>query len=475
MSRVSLIDQLYQGRKKSALEFDYDALMGPPIKLIFDQWQIDRFYEIATSARLSGDIGKKRNLIDELMRSRDFRFMAAGTNRVVYRFLEDPTFIAKVGVDRAGIKDSPAEYINQNYFKPFCTKVFDVSQTGAIGFIERVNPITSIEEFLSVSDDIFNMMTTKIMGKYVFDDLGVSKYMNYGIRYNTATGCTFGPVVIDFPYIYELDIDKTICRKKIKSPFGLVECGGEIDYNSGLDQLYCTKCGKIYDAIDLRKEHVDMPRIYTGNGGKMNRVRIISGDGKVISDSGRSSNTYVSKEEYDAAMGTTANKNEQGTRIVPVSKIRRIKRKTLEQHYKEENMKLRQEVYRKMRAMEEHDTGGFNPVVRTKTSVKATPVKQPATNNIEIVQQPSSYKKIVARTVTVSGDPVNEPIINPATEYESLVAGLITEYIKSDSETLYTVDENDFDSTNDIETIPDEYEVMYNELTDEQKEEVENV
>ena len=85
-------------------------------------------------------------------------------------------------------------------------------------------------------------------GKYVLDDIGVTKFMNYGIRNG------FGPVILDYPYAYELDGKKLICNKSIKTPYGMVPCGGEIDYDSGLNNLVCCKCGRTYSARELAKD-----------------------------------------------------------------------------------------------------------------------------------------------------------------------------------------------------------------------------
>ena len=154
MSRISAIEELYASKKESALEFDYNSLWAPPILAIFTHQDIQQLYQIATSLRYNANIEKKYEMIDAIMKARGFKRDHCGTNRVAYRHLDIPTFIAKVAVDKVGMRDSPAEYKNQEYFKPFCTKIFEVDPTGVIAFVERVNPITSLEEFLSVLDFI---------------------------------------------------------------------------------------------------------------------------------------------------------------------------------------------------------------------------------------------------------------------------------------------------------------------------------
>lgn len=300
MSRVRLLDQLYTERK-SIKEFDYDKLSAPPISMMFTVNDIGDLHTIANSPKYAGNIDKKNKMIDEIMKRRAYKRFFSGTNRVAYRFLEVPTVIAKVGIDKVGCTDSPAEYKNQLYIQPFCTKIFEVvPQSGVLGTMERVNPITSKAEFLSVADDIFTLMESKIIGRLVGDDLGSKSYMNFGVRH-LANGCTFGPVVLDFPYLYKLDPKKTICKRELDGPYGKYVCGGEIDYDAGFNELVCSCCGKVYTAQELRDETPEQKLFMFGKNitwrnGKM-RARVISG-GECIMDSGRVSDTYISREEY---------------------------------------------------------------------------------------------------------------------------------------------------------------------------------
>ena len=305
MSRVNLLESLTMP-KKSAFDFDFDKLWAPPILSLFTPDDINELRSIATSLRYNGNISKKYEMIDAVMRRRGFRKAHSGTNRVVYNFLESTSFVAKVAIDKVGMTDSPAEYINQAYFKPFCCKIFEVDPSGVIAFVERVNPISSIEEFVSVADDVFNLMVTKIIGKYVFDDLGTRTYMNFGIRQN-SNGYTFGPVIIDFPYVYEIDGAKLYCQHKVldKATGVSTICNGEIDYKPGFNGLYCTKCGREYKAMDLAKDTPDVKFDFNSCDDSVIkkikyqiRARIID-NGKVIMDSGRSSKHYVTRKEFE--------------------------------------------------------------------------------------------------------------------------------------------------------------------------------
>ena len=68
--------------------------------------------------------------------------------------------------------------------------------------------------------------------------------MNFGIREG------FGPVLLDFPYVYKLDGEKLFCNRP--TPDGEF-CGGVIDYDAGFNGLYCTKCGAMYKAKELEE------------------------------------------------------------------------------------------------------------------------------------------------------------------------------------------------------------------------------
>lgn len=187
LDRSSAIDRL-QSRLVSVEEFNFDKLSAPPLYSLLTQYDIDNLYRIATSVRYSGNPRKKYKAIDDIMKPRGFVKLSAGTNRVVYRFLEDDRFVIKVAADAVGIKDNPKEFINQHIFKPFVTKVFEVSPCGTVGLFERVNPITSREEFMSVADDIYDVINNWFIGEYVMADIGTKFFMNWAIRTSLNLG-----------------------------------------------------------------------------------------------------------------------------------------------------------------------------------------------------------------------------------------------------------------------------------------------
>lgn len=245
LSRSRIIDRI-QSRIMSIDEFNFDRLSAPPLYSLLTQQDIDRLYKIATSARYSGNATKRFQAIDDVMRPRGFVKLSSGTNRVCYKFLEDDKFVAKVAIDAVGIKDNPREFMNQHIFKPFVTKIFEVDPTGVVAIAERVIPVTSREEFESIADDVYNVITDWFIGKYIMADIGTHYFMNWACRRG------FGPVLLDFPYVYELDGNKLYCSEpNDNSPTG--RCEGVIDYDDGFNFLICSICGKRYRVQELAK------------------------------------------------------------------------------------------------------------------------------------------------------------------------------------------------------------------------------
>ena len=187
------------------------------------------------------------------------------------------------------MNDNPNEFRNQFLLKPFVTKVFEVSPCGTVGLFERVVPITTVEEYISIAEDVFKLIITQIVGRYVLDDIGTDYFQNIGVRPG------FGPVLLDFPYVYELDGNKLFCNKR--DPVTRRPCGGEIDYDAGFNKLICTKCGKRYYAhqlakltqnnrIQLRREGGNIVKISVRRGNKVTRMI----------DPGRSSDVLPAKK-----------------------------------------------------------------------------------------------------------------------------------------------------------------------------------
>ena len=246
-------------------EFNFDRLDAPPVEYFLSRQDIDDLIYLANSVKYSAKIDFKYKEIDRILKARGFELLGRGTNRVVYKYLENNTICLKVAIDHIGATDNPHEFINQQYLKPFVSKIFHTEPSGTIAVAERVHPISTREEFMQYAEGIYDLITKWFIGKYVVNDIGTKYFMNWGIRYSTGM-----PVLLDYPYFYLLDIRKAKCISELED--GSI-CCGDIDYDDGYNILTCTKCGRHYKAIELAKDNpsLNAHSIITG-GNKMRAV-----------------------------------------------------------------------------------------------------------------------------------------------------------------------------------------------------------
>lgn len=273
-SRNYILDRI-TSKKTSIDDFNYDALQAPPISMFLSYEDIAQLRYIATSIKLSSKAQVRYQMIHEVMKHRGMIKVGAGTNRVIYAHPDYPDIVFKIAADDVGMGDNPAEYRNQFIIKPFCAKTFEVTPCGTVAIAERVIPITSREEYLSVVSDVYDLINEWLIGEYVLSDFGSRYFMNVGVRRS------FGVVLLDYTYIYKLDGSKLFCNKpEPLSPSG--KCDGIIDYDAGYNELICTKCGAKYKAKELEKKILDKELIveregeinmeFIRNGGSQNFV-----------------------------------------------------------------------------------------------------------------------------------------------------------------------------------------------------------
>lgn len=243
MARADILSTLYS-KKTTALDFNFDSLIAPPLYTLIPNRDLERMHKLVTSVKYTSKIDYKEAEIKKIMGYYGFTRFASGTHRVVYRHLDYPYLIAKISLNKSSLMDNVREFQNQAFLKPFCCKCFEVDQTGMIGLFEKVDPILSREEFASIAGDIFDFINEKIIGKYIVDDIGTESFMNYGLRRG------FGPVLLDYPEVYPLDGNKLYCNKFDQNT-GLF-CGGVLDYDPGFNTVFCQKCGRTYEARELQ-------------------------------------------------------------------------------------------------------------------------------------------------------------------------------------------------------------------------------
>jgi enolase-phosphatase E1 len=261
---------MYEGITTTLDEY-YDSLQAPPLSALLMPQDLDAIHRVITSAKLSGNGEKRIFAIRDIMARRGFTQLAGGTNRSVFTHPNYPNIAVKVAIDNVGIHDNPAEYNNQFILKPYCTKCFEVSADGAVGVFEKVGRIRNSVEFYQMWDDIYSLCEYFVTEKeLLLEDFGIKFFMNWGIRYG------FGPVLLDFPYVYDIDWDKLHCDRP--NDDGTI-CNGNIDYDDRFDFLVCEKCGKRYRAVDIAKKREVGKGVLTKiSGGKRMQITLKRGN-----------------------------------------------------------------------------------------------------------------------------------------------------------------------------------------------------
>ena len=320
MTDNSVLNLLYKGTI-SKQDLNWDNMNTIPILYLLTVQDIEYIRKLILSPRYSGNNKLKMEKINEVMHLRGFTQFAGGTNRIVYTHPSAPNTVFKVAIDSVGINDNPAEFRNQYFLKPYCCKVFECSPCGTIASFEKVDRITTFEEFYTIADDYWYLITKVILGKYVMEDIGIDYWMNFGIR-KLDSGCSpeiCGPVILDFPYLFELDGAKLECQNQL--PDGTI-CHGEIDYDIGFNKLVCKKCGRRYHARDLSKRSDGIGILIRQKGSKRMKLEIKRGDKVVKTFDSTIERDYLSKTDPEVVAQVTLEKRKVS---VPVTTITHIK------------------------------------------------------------------------------------------------------------------------------------------------------
>lgn len=263
----------------------YDNMMHLPLSYYIPWEVVCKINKMVTSLKYADKLSYKKKEIINMLYPYGFRKFASGTNRITLSHIEDHSFLIKVALDNVGMRNNPDELVNSNLLKPFMPKVFDVTPCGTIALVERVLPITCLEEANSIASDIFDLIIYHVIGKYVAADIGTKYYMNWGVRYG------FGPVILDLTDLFELDGKKLYCNWQL--PDGS-KCGGEIDYDIGFNNLICNKCHHIYEARQLAKQINNNEGVITVRGGNSMAIRLIV-DGKEVARSNNVSESILTR------------------------------------------------------------------------------------------------------------------------------------------------------------------------------------
>lgn len=313
---------LYATKKPDSLTImraQFDSIQGPSLRSMLTEQDIAQLYTIIMDPKLSANLPSKHKAMNEYLKARGFYKFASGTNRIAYRYAYNNDIILKVAVDKTGLSDSLREFQNQEKLKPFVCKIFDVHPTGIAAVVERVTPITSHKTFALVMSDYYDIMTKFFIGRFVMEDIGEEYFMNWGLRDN------FGLVLLDYPYLYELDDARLYCNERDRRYPGTI-CGGEIDYDIGFNRLVCKKCGREYPAKELARSIQERRITMVRTNVNSFNVRVMRGD-KVVVDNSSTSDVILppsapkvkkvyARSKFDINH-TTYPKNKDGIQVNP--------------------------------------------------------------------------------------------------------------------------------------------------------------
>lgn len=223
----------------------YDSWQSPPLARWFTPQDVKFIEDVAVSPTLTTHPIEKYHLLDEFMASRGFKTEIGGTNRRFYSSVELPQFGAKISTSFEGFKNNKDEFNVQHVLKPYCTKVYDVTQSGAIA-LDEVGIRVDKDSIVDYGDQIFDILDIVFRRrKIAMTDVGIATPKQWVIRKN------FGPILCDFPSVVILDPKKCYCTKRIKRHGIEMPCNGLIDFDLGFNKMECTVCGQKYEIKSL--------------------------------------------------------------------------------------------------------------------------------------------------------------------------------------------------------------------------------
>lgn len=233
--------------KFAKFEFDWNSLTKPPLQAWLPQQAFSQLRQLISDVRIMNNPVLKFKYMEEILFPYRFRPYHSGTNRRTFYHLDDPTILIKIGSDRVGKSDNISEFYLQNLIRPHCAKIYDVTSDGIVQLHERAEPMSEHDYKHIYSGQIFDFIMSLMYKGYMLEDVGGNFFKNWAVRLG------FGPILIDFPYIYEVDWSKLKCI--YVDPQTHVKCTGDLDYDydKGMSEIICTKCGARYSAKYLAK------------------------------------------------------------------------------------------------------------------------------------------------------------------------------------------------------------------------------
>lgn len=245
-------------------EFDWNSLVKPPLYYYINEQAIYQLDRLSQDVKLMNNPTKRYRIMENILRPFGFKPLASGTNRRTFYSVYDESIILKIAFGKVGKQANLVEYNLQNFIKPFCPKIFQVHPSGVVSLIERVETMTERDYKEVWTEDVFDFIFQIFLKGYIMEDIGANFFKNWGVR----TG--FGPVILDFPYIFEVDWTKLKCVKE--DPYTGIICDGVLDYDyeHGMSEIICKKCGTRYSAKYLAK---NKDQVLFLKGGENNMFR----------------------------------------------------------------------------------------------------------------------------------------------------------------------------------------------------------
>lgn len=257
-------------------EEDWNKMSKPPLTTYVPAPIIDQLRSIVNNVKLMNNPSKKYDLVNKLFANIGLKPLASGTNRRTFYCTYDPTVVIKIASDRVGKSDNLSEFTLQKLIKPFCTKTFDVTPDGVVALVERVETMKEADFKKVYASDVFDFTFEILRRGYVMEDIGGNFYKNWGIRFG------FGPVILDYPYIFELDWTKLRCSHKDVHTGYLCDGYLDYDYDKGMSEIICTKCGTRYTAKYLARRIEAKTLLERINRKRDNEMALLDTDFKVV-------------------------------------------------------------------------------------------------------------------------------------------------------------------------------------------------
>ena len=260
----------------SQFEFDWNSLSKPPLQAWLPVQAFTQLQQLISDVRIMNNPVLKFKYMNEILFPYRFRPYHSGTNRRTFYHIDDPTILIKIGSDRVGKSDNISEFYLQNLIKPHCAKIYDVTADGIVQLHERAEPMSEHDYKHIYSGQIFDFIMSLMYKGYMLEDVGGNFFKNWAVRLG------FGPILIDFPYIYEVDWSKLKCI--FVDPKTHIKCTGDLDYDydKGMSEIICTKCGARYSAKYLAKAVPTSGEDFISRKGKNNmqefKLSVVSGN-----------------------------------------------------------------------------------------------------------------------------------------------------------------------------------------------------